>query len=144
MDLSNLLGDITGGGADTGSLTVAMMQMVQSHGGVQGLVEKLQNAGLGGAVESWVSGGSHEAVDPHQLANALGPDTVNSLAASSGVDITSLLPLLASLLPLIVDHLTPGGSLPEGGGVGDLSGLGSLIGNMLGGGSGGLGGLEGK
>ena len=43
---------------------------------------------------------------------------------------------------MIIDQLTPGGHLPEGGGAGSLNDLGGLIGGMLGG-AGGLGGMLG-
>jgi uncharacterized protein YidB (DUF937 family) len=153
MDLENLVGG-DGGGVDPQGLTTALTQLVQSHGGVEGLVGKLRAGGLGDAVDSWTSTGANQPADPQRVAAALGPDTINQLAASSGLSVQSLLPLLATLLPIVIDHLTPGGNLPKAGGTGDLGGLGGLIGSVLGGGglgslggmlggSGGLGGLLG-
>jgi uncharacterized protein YidB (DUF937 family) len=140
MDLSNLGG--MAAGVDPNTLAPALTQLIDSHGGVQGLAEKLRGAGLGGAVDSWISTGSNHPVEPQQLGNALGADSVNHLASTTGLNVQTLLPLLASILPMVMDHLTPGGNLPVGGGTGDVSGLPGVIGNVLGGG--GLGGLLGR
>jgi uncharacterized protein YidB (DUF937 family) len=143
MDLSSMLGGA--GGVDVGRLTTAVQDVFQSKGGVEGLTNQLRAGGLGGAVDSWISTGPNEAVEPQQLGEALGPDTVNQLAEKSGIDVSTLLPLLAGLLPQIIDFLTPGGQLPAAGGVGGMGDIGSVIGSVLGGagGAGGLGGLGG-
>ena len=147
MDLSNILGGA--GGVDVGRLTTAVQDVFESKGGVEGLTNQLRAGGLGGAVDSWISTGSNQSVEPQQLGQALGPDTVNQLAEKSGIDVSMLLPLLASLLPQIIDFLTPGGSLPTAGGTGSMGGIGDVIGSVLGGagaagGAGGLGGLAGS
>ena len=54
-------------------------------------------------------------MDPQQLGPALGPDTVQRLSTESGIDIASLLPMLAAFLPQIIDMLTPDGKVPDGG-----------------------------
>lgn len=136
MDFAGMLG-----GADPNQLTSAVQETFKSEGGVNGLIEKLRAGGLGPQVDSWVSTGSNEPVEPQKLGEALGPDTVNRLSASSGLSIQMLLPLLAQFLPMIIDHLTPGGKRPEGGGTGQMDDIGDLIGGVLGGG--GLGGLLG-
>ena len=135
MDLSNLLGGITGGAGavDPGKLIAGVQEVFASKGGVDGLIQTLKAGGLGGVVDSWVSTGSNEPVEPQQLGAALGPDTVNQLSATTGLSVAALLPLLASFLPMIIDHLTPGGNLPKGGGVGSESDIGDLLGGLLGG-----------
>ena len=147
MDLSNILGGA--GGVDVGRLATAVQDVFESKGGVEGLTNQLRAGGLGGAVDSWISTAPNQSVEPQQLGQALGPDTVSQLAQQSGIDATTLLPLLASLLPQIIDFLTPGGQLPADGGVGSMGGIGDVIGSVLGGAgaggsSGGLGGLAGS
>lgn len=139
MDLSNLLSGLTAGGGtvDPGKLIAGVQEVFASKGGVNGLVATLRAGGLGGVVDSWISTGSNEPVEPQRLGAALGPDTVNQLSATTGLSIQVLLPLLASFLPMIIDHLTPGGNLPKGGGVGTESDIGDLIGGILGGALGG-------
>ena len=141
MDLSNLLGGLTAGGGavDPGKLIAGVQEVFASKCGVDGLVASLRQGGLGGVVDSWISTGSNQPVEPAQLGAALGPDTVNQLSATTGLSVAALLPMLASFLPMIIDHLTPGGNLPKGGGVGTTGDIGDLLGGLLGG-IGGLGG----
>ncbi|HET7168087.1 MAG TPA: YidB family protein, partial [Candidatus Limnocylindrales bacterium] len=108
-------------------------------------IGKLREAGLGDEVDSWVANGDNKPVDPQRLGEALGPDTVKQMAAGSGIDIMSLLPMLAAFLPQIISMLTPKGTTPEGGldnavGSGGLGDLGGLLGGLMGGGAGGAGG----
>jgi uncharacterized protein YidB (DUF937 family) len=111
---------------------------IEQTGGLDGLVGKLREGGLGSEVDSWVSTGTNQPVDPQRLGQALGPDTVQQLSAGSGIDIGALLPMLAMFLPQIIDMLTPNGSTPAGGldgaaGQGGLPDLGGLLGGLLGG-----------
>jgi hypothetical protein len=84
-------------------------------------------------------------VDPQALGAALGPDTVQKLSAGSGLDIATLLPMLAAFLPQIIDMLTPDGAVPSGGLNDAASAVPGDIGGMLGGllgGSGAAGGAD--
>jgi uncharacterized protein YidB (DUF937 family) len=145
MDLGSMLSQVGGAGDATQQVTAAVTELVAQHGGVDGLVTTLRNGGLGDAVDSWISTGPNRPVDPQQLGAALGPGTTQQLAQKTGLSIDQLLPILASVLPLVIDHLTPGGSLPAGGGIGSLDELGGVVGTVLGqGGLGSLGGLLGQ
>ncbi len=143
MDFSNLLSGLGGaeGGVDPAKLAGGVQEVFASQGGVDGLLAKLRAGGLGGAVDSWVSTGGNEPVEPAQLGAALGPDTVNQLSSSTGISIQSLLPMLAAFLPMIIDHLTPDGTAPKAGDAANQPDLGGLLGGLLGGG--GLGGMLG-
>jgi uncharacterized protein YidB (DUF937 family) len=140
----NQLGGATGaGGADPGAALGGLAQALQNEGGLDGLMAKLKAAGLGDQVDSWISTGQNQGIDPNQLGQALGPDTVGRLASSSGIDVAALLPMLAAFLPQIVDMLTPDGQTPAGGLNGaaaslpDLGGLIGGLGGLLGGTKGG-------
>ena len=145
MDLSNLVNGLTGAAGATGQDPTAALAGVQAaidqHGGVDGLLQKLRDGGLGNVVDSWVGTGPNQPVEPQQLGAALGPDTVNQLSAKSGISIESLLPMLAMILPMIVNHLTPTGVAPKPGDATNQPDLGGLLGGLLGGG--GLGGILG-
>ena len=147
-DLSKLsrgLGD-TGGAAPADPAAVAgLTGAIQQTGGLDGLVGKLRDGGLSSEVDSWVSTEPNRPVDPQRLGEALGPETVQQLSAGSGIDIGSLLPLLAMFLPQIIDMLTPNGAAPPGGlddaaGQGGMPDLGGLLGGLLGGTAGGAAG----
>ena len=133
MDLSSLLGGAGGQGVDPSRLTQGVQDVFASKGGVDGLLGSLRQGGLGGAVDSWVSPGPNEPVEPQQLGQALGPDTVNQLSAKTGLSIEALLPMLAMFLPTIIDFLTPDGAVPADGGQGGLGQIGDILGGLLGG-----------
>ena len=81
-------------------------------GGLGGLMDKLQNGGLGNLVNSWVGPGQNQPVSPHQLGPALGPDIIKTLAQRSGLSEEELIRQLSQVLPGLVDKLTPNGRLP--------------------------------
>lgn len=140
-DLGKMLGGLgadalgSGGGSDPAGAIGGLVQSFQADGGLDGLLGKLRAGGLGDQVDSWVSNGENQAVDPQQLGAALGPDTVQRLSDGSGMDVGALLPMLAAFLPQIINMLTPAGKTPDGG----LPDLGGLLGGLMGGGSSGSG-----
>jgi uncharacterized protein YidB (DUF937 family) len=156
-DLSGLMSGLGGGtggtgGTDPSAALAGLSGAVADEGGLDALVGKLRDAGMGEAVDSWIGGGPNQQIDPQALGAALGDDEMQRISAKSGLDIAALLPLLAAFLPQIINMLTPNGNVPDGGlngaaqggGLGDLGGmLGGLLGGAGGaGGAGGLGGLD--
>ena len=146
MDDLSKLSTSLGGAGDTGGAQApdpltGLTGAIEQTGGLDGLIGKLRDGGLGSEVDSWVSTGTNQPVDPQRLGQALGPDTVQRLSAGSGIDVGALLPLLAMFLPQIIDMLTPNGTPPAGGldsaaGQGGMPDLGGLLGGLLGGGAG--------
>jgi uncharacterized protein YidB (DUF937 family) len=138
-DLSNLSRSLgAAGGADVGATMGDLAGAIDESGGVDGLVDQLRAGGLGQEVDSWVSTGPNQAVDPQRLGAALGPETTQRLANRTGLDINALLPLLAAFLPQLINMLTPEGRTPSGGlngalGSGGLGDLGGLLGGLMGG-----------
>jgi uncharacterized protein YidB (DUF937 family) len=145
-DLSRMLGTL-GDTGSTGSLDPEKLgdlaRAVQDEGGLDDLVGKLQGAGMGGTVDSWVGSGPNESIDPQRLGAALGEDEVQRLSARSGLDIASLLPLLAAFLPQIINMLTPNGQVPDGGldqaAQQEMPDIAGMLGGLLGGASGSTG-----
>jgi len=138
-DISNMLSQMGGQGAGSGDPLASLggiSSALAGVGGLDGLMDKLRGAGLGEAVDSWISKDDNQELDPAALGQALGPDTVNQLAVGTGIDVGQLLPMLAAFLPQIVDLLTPDGSVPSGGldgAAGSLPDLGGILGGLLGG-----------
>jgi len=97
--------------------------------GLGGLVAQFQQAGLGDMMSSWISTGPNPPISAQQVTQVLGGDVISQFARQAGVSHGDAGPLLASLLPSVVDHLTPDGQVPHNTGL--ESTLGSLIG-MLG------------
>jgi len=144
--LDSVLGQVLGGGAlqqsqqrdqmggiDMGGLAGALGGLLAnngSQGGLGGLVDKFGQAGMGDVIGSWIGGGQNQPINGDQVQDALGPDTISQLANKLGINASMLLPLLASLLPQIIDKLTPHGQAPAGG-LGDKDDLLASLSNML-------------
>ena len=83
-------------------------------GNLQGIVNQLQQGGLGPQVQSWLGSGANLPVTPDQLRAALGSDHVRQLAQHFGIDPDAALKLLADHLPNAVDQASPQGTLRPG------------------------------
>src|ERR1700732_4623794 len=81
-----------------------------SQGGLNAIVAKLQQAGLGDQVKSWIGHGQDPPITAGQV---LGSDTVRQLAARYTIPVDQLSKVLAQALPLTVDHASPDGKLPQ-------------------------------
>jgi len=81
-------------------------------GGLGGLLNKLQQGGLGNTTNSWVGSGQNQPVSPSQLGSALGPNIVKTISQMSGIPEDELTKQLSQVLPGVVDKLTPNGRLP--------------------------------
>jgi uncharacterized protein YidB (DUF937 family) len=82
-------------------------------GGLGDLIKQLQQGGQGEVADSWVGKGQNKPIAPGDLANALGADQIDAIAAQSGMSRDDLLQGLSQYLPDVVDHLTPDGRLPS-------------------------------
>ena len=100
------------------------------QGGLGGLLAKFQQAGLGDAAKSWVGSGENQAVTGDQMSSALGSDTVSDLASKMGVSHGEAAGSLASMLPGLIDKLTPHGEAPAGG-LGNAADLMGMLGGLL-------------
>lgn len=113
------LSSLAGGGQQQPKMALAtgVLEMLTSQqtGGLQGLVQSFEQNGLGHIASSWVGGGPNLPVSGEQIQNVLGSDALNSLAQKAGIAPSIAGPLLAQLLPGIVNHLTPEGKIPESG-----------------------------
>ena len=81
-------------------------------GGLGGLLNKLEQGGLGNATNSWVGPGQNQQVSPGQLGSALGPNIIKTLSQMTGLSEDELTKQLSQGLPSIVNTLTPNGRLP--------------------------------
>lgn len=115
-DLSGML-DGPGGAQDRGQGAgqYARVDHDQSDAqvGLDGLIDRFQRGGMGDIMESWIGNGQNRPIQPNQLADALGPDTVDTLQSRTGLDRGSLLAQLAQALPEVIHGLTPQGRRPS-------------------------------
>lgn len=107
-----------GGLGDLGGIAGALGGLLADngeHGGLGGLVSKFEQAGMGDVIGSWIGTGENAPVSGGQLQQVLGNDVIASIAQKLGINSAALLPLLATLLPTLIDHLTPKGQVPAQG-----------------------------
>jgi len=81
-------------------------------GGLGGLLNKLEQGGLGDQTKSWVGSGQNQPVSPGQLGQALGPNIIKTLSQMTGVSEDQLTKQLSQGIPVIINTLTPNGRLP--------------------------------
>jgi uncharacterized protein YidB (DUF937 family) len=118
----------------SGNLTQVLGNLLANNGelgGLQGMMEKFNQAGLGNVLNSWIGTGRNLPITGDQLTSALGPDTLGKLAGQVGLDGSQLSDQLAQMLPGLVDKLTPQGTVPEGG-LGNAGDLLGMLGGLLG------------
>lgn len=96
-----------------GVVGALVTDVLQKHGGVQGVVQQFESQGLGPTVRSWVSTGPNQPISAEQLHQVLGSDLVQQLAAKAGLSVPELTQKLAHVLPQAVDRMTPEGVIPK-------------------------------
>jgi uncharacterized protein YidB (DUF937 family) len=89
--------------------------LLEQVGGIDGLVQKFESAGLGNVAKSWIGTGSNQSVSPEQVKEALGPRQVEQIANDAGVSTDEAAAGLSKVLPEAVDNVTPSGQVPSTG-----------------------------
>lgn len=121
MSVFDRIGQTLGGGSTSGSGESALLQGVldmlgqSGPGGLTGLVKAFHAQGLGEIVSSWVGMGQNLPISAGQIERGLGLEQLQQLAANADLPLEAASTALASLLPGVIDKLTPGGTVPEGG-----------------------------
>lgn len=116
-----------GAGNPTGVVAMALSVLGDKNsGGFAGLVKSFQSNGLEQVVGSWISTGKNLPISAEQIAQVFGPAKIQQFAQQSGTSQTGVSALLATLLPAIIDQLTPDGNVPDEnalqGAVGEIQG----------------------
>jgi len=116
MGILDSIGKVFGGGGAQSNLVNEVMGLLnnQQNGGINGLVQKFSGKGLGDIVNSWVGTGQNLPVSPQQIQQVLGNDTVKQFASKMGINLDQATQQLSTILPKVVDKLTPNGQIPEG------------------------------
>ncbi len=128
--VGQVMGQVLGGSGQQGGsnpLLGMVTQLIQQNGGLGGLLQKFQQAGLAEQAASWVSTGSNQPVNADQIGAALGNSDLGALAAKFGLSTDQVSGSLAEILPQVIDKMTPGGRIEN-----DSPALDNLAG-MLGG-----------
>jgi uncharacterized protein YidB (DUF937 family) len=106
--LKGVLGQV--GAAAAPMVINALLQKTQL-GDLNGLVNKLQQGGLGTQVQSWLGNGANMPVSADQLRSVLGDAQVQEFARHLGLPVDEALKMLSEHLPGVVDQASPNGRL---------------------------------
>lgn len=111
--LDIILAAVTGksDSADANPLGAALNSLLAQNGGIQGLMAKFSQGGLGEVFSSWVGMGDNKSISADQISSLLGSQQVQGLASSLGLEASQASGFLADYLPKIVDKLTPSGQV---------------------------------
>src|SRR5690242_12414271 len=124
--LGQMLGSIMAGqqGGQPNAIAGILQQVLASNGGgVAGLISRFEAAGLGAHAQSWVSDGENMPVSAGQIGQVFSPEQLQGWASQAGTTPDKLQAVLAEALPHAVNHVTPGGQIPEANATPDLSSL---------------------
>ncbi len=106
--LSGLAGSQVSGG---NTLLQIALALVQQNGGLEGVLGKFRECGMGGQADSWVSTGPNMGISPNQLQEALGSSTIGQIASQLGVSQDEAGSTMSQLLPELINQLTPQGQV---------------------------------
>ncbi len=115
--VKGLAGKFMGGSAGTQNpfLDIALNLLTNPQtGGLEGLAETFKSKGLNDIMSSWVSTGQNLPISGNQIQDVLGSGLIQQFAKKLGASGEEVSGGLASLLPEIIDKLTPNGTLPGG------------------------------
>lgn len=130
--LGGAVGSALGQGKNAGVSAVLLQQviaMLSKPGALGNLTSAFQSAGLGNILQSWVGTGQNLPISAEQIQKVLGAGTVADLAKKAGIGESETTSALASLLPQVIDKVSPSGSVPAHNDLGGaLASLGKLFG----------------
>ena len=114
--LGGLMGGMSGGGTGAqqqqNPLVLIALQLLQQNGGLQGMLSKFQQAGYGSQADSWVSTGQNMPISADALQQVLGQGQLGQIAQQLGMSQGDAAGGLASMLPQMIDRMTPQGQVP--------------------------------
>ena len=104
--LGGMLGGALGG-AGAGGLGSILT------GGLGDLMDRFNGTGHAAKAQSWIGTGQNEPIEPSDLEQTLGADTLQELQEKTGLSRQELLDRLSKTLPDAVNHFTPEGRIPS-------------------------------
>lgn len=130
--LSSILGGLTGGsGGGTGNILLQLaLSMLQQQGGLDNVLGKFREAGMGSQADSWVSTGQNMDISPNQLEQALGSDALSDIAAKLGMSQDQAGSAMSQVLPELINQLTPQGQVTPDSENALADGLNALAGSL--------------
>ena len=94
-----------------GGLSGFMQEAFNDVGGLDGVIAKLNAAGLGETVNSWLGQGANKPITADEIRSALSNEQVRQLAAKLGVPVDQVASVLAQNLPNAVSQASAAGAI---------------------------------
>lgn len=124
--LVSVLGQLGGtqgrtGGGGKSALLIAVLPIVlawiQKQGGLQGALDKLTKSGLGSQAQSWVdpSTAQNQSVQTEQVQQLFDEQDIAQVANQTNEPTQNVYAAIATVLPQIIDSLTPQGQTSNSG-----------------------------
>lgn len=130
--LDQVLGGLAAKEGQHAALYEEVGKVVSQSGGIGGLYRQFQQKGLGGMIAGWVSTGPNPPISAEQVIQVLGRDRVVAIASKAGLSEEQVTAGISKILPIVIDRLTPNGTVPDHA-TGELEGkLGALKSSLLG------------
>lgn len=102
-------------GGDHAAVAGGLLEHLGGAGGVASLIQSMHQNGAGGLVQQWANGQTQPA-DPNTVEQAVGGSgLIDSIAQRTGMSPTAVKIGLATVLPLVVSHLTSNGHVTTDG-----------------------------
>ena len=117
--LGNILGSVASSilnnGNNNQSVAIQLIQvLLQSQGGIEGIIKRFQESGLEEILKSWISTDEkNQPISANQVVEVVGQENMSQAAEKVGVSELDASNVLAEYLPKMVDMLTPNGQLPD-------------------------------
>lgn len=108
--LGGLMGGNSGGGGGNMLLQLAL-SMLQQNGGLEGVLGKFRQSGLGAQADSWVSTGQNMPIAPNQLEQIFGSGAISDIASKLGMSQQDAGSAMSQVLPELINQLTPQGQV---------------------------------
>ena len=131
--VSNMVSQAAGG-SDHAAVAGGLLEHLGGAGGVASLIQSMHQNGAGGLVQQWANGQTQPA-DPNAIQQAVGGSgLIDSIAQRTGMSPDAVKIGLATVLPLVVSHLTSNGHVTTDGQVtgAPAPDTGSLLQSVLG------------
>lgn len=100
---------------DHAAVATGLMQELGGSGGVAGLIQTFHQNGAGELIQQFASGQT-QGVDPSAIEQAVGGSgLIDSIAQRTGVPADSVRSSLATIVPVLVNHVTANGHVTTDG-----------------------------
>jgi uncharacterized protein YidB (DUF937 family) len=90
-------------------LAEVVLSFIHKQGGVEGIKEKFQSKDMGDLADTWIGNGDNGSLSSEDLVKVFGKKAIGDIAQKAGLDESDAADKIATVLPLLMNGLTPEG-----------------------------------